>query len=105
MLIALLNNASKYSPTDQPIQVAAQLIQDQPTITITDNGAGIDDADKTHIFERFYRVDQARSQEIPGTGLGLAIVSRLADLNQIKVTVSDHQPTGTIFTLTFKIKH
>ncbi|MFC6181540.1 HAMP domain-containing sensor histidine kinase [Lactiplantibacillus daowaiensis] len=100
ILIALLNNASKYSPADQPIIMTTKVIDGQPTLAIADNGSGISDDDKQRIFERFYRVDQARSQKIPGTGLGLAIVSRLADLNHAQIAVSDHQPQGTIFTLT-----
>jgi len=99
MLIALLSNASKYSPETAPITVTVTSKNDQPVIMIADQGLGISDSSKDHIFERFYRVDQARSQEIPGTGLGLAIVARLATLNQAEVTVSDNQPQGTIFTL------
>lgn len=99
ILIALLSNASKYSPATSPITVTITTQKDQPVIMIADQGMGISDANKAHVFERFYRVDQARSQEIPGTGLGLAIVARLATLNQAEVTVSDNRPHGTIFTL------
>ncbi len=99
ILIALLSNASKYSPESGTVQVTVAIQNDQPTITIADQGIGISDVDKSHVFERFYRVDQARSQAIPGTGLGLAIVARLAELNQAQISVSDNLPHGTIFTI------
>ena len=99
ILLALLSNASKYSPESGTVQVTVAIQNDQPTITIADQGIGISDVDKSHVFERFYRVDQARSQAIPGTGLGLAIVARLAELNQAQISVSDNLPHGTIFTI------
>lgn len=101
MVLALLSNAGKYAPADSTITLTVDPDATHPTLAIRDLGMGIADADKPHIFERFYRVDQARSQEIPGTGLGLAIVARLAELNQIQLTVSDNQPRGTVFTLAF----
>ncbi|WP_158610646.1 sensor histidine kinase [Lactiplantibacillus garii] len=99
ILVALLSNASKYSPTNAPITVTLTTLNGQPTVTVADRGMGIPDDNKPHVFERFYRVDQARSQEIPGTGLGLAIVARLVDLNHATISVHDNQPRGTIFTL------
>lgn len=98
ILIALLNNAGKYSPADQPITITVNS-SPQPTIAIADHGMGIPDDSKANVFERFYRVDQARSQTIPGTGLGLAIVARLADLNHAQIKLTDNQPKGSIFTL------
>lgn len=98
ILIALLNNAGKYSPAEQPITITVT-DSPQPTIAIADHGMGIPDENKANVFERFYRVDQARSQTIPGTGLGLAIVARLVDLNQAKITLTDNQPQGSIFSL------
>lgn len=98
VLIALLSNAGKYSPADQPITITISN-QPKPTIAIADHGMGIPAEAKVHVFERFYRVDQARSQTIPGTGLGLAIVARLVDLNQAQIRLTDNQPHGTIFTL------
>lgn len=73
-------------------------------ISVSDTGAGIPDSQKPHIFDRFYRVDSARSSGIPGTGLGLAIVKQLAELNHATIQVHDQQPTGSIFTLVFQSK-
>ncbi|WP_318766461.1 sensor histidine kinase [Lactiplantibacillus carotarum] len=99
IIIALLSNASKYSPADQPITVGLTTNSSEPVITVADQGMGISDENKAHIFERFYRVDQARSQEIPGTGLGLSIVARLIDLNHATIRVTDNHPHGTIFSI------
>ena len=99
ILIALLSNASKYSPTDAPITVSLTVLDGHPTVKVADGGLGIPDENKSHVFERFYRVDQARSQKIPGNGLGLSIVSRLVDLNHATIAVSDNQPRGTVFTI------
>lgn len=98
ILVALLNNASKYSDKTSTITINLTA----HTIEVIDQGIGIPDADKGEIFERFYRVDKARTQKIPGTGLGLAIVKKLADLNQIKIEVVDNQPKGSLFRLIFK---
>jgi len=98
ILIALLNNASKYS--DKSSTITLNLTEH--AIEVIDEGMGIPDADKSEIFERFYRVDKARTQKIPGTGLGLAIVKKLADLNQIQTKVEDNHPKGTKFILIFK---
>ncbi|GEO68179.1 sensor histidine kinase [Levilactobacillus acidifarinae] len=99
ILLALLSNASKYSPATTPITVTVTDEPTGPTLSVADLGMGVPADEKAHIFERFYRVDQARSQEIPGTGLGLAIVARLVELNHATITVTDNQPHGTVFTL------
>jgi len=104
ILVALLTNANKYSPADQPVTLTTSRVNGHPTLAIADLGTGIDDDHKAKVFERFYRVDQARSQEIPGTGLGLAIVSRLVTLNHAQIAISDHQPHGAVFTLTLATK-
>lgn len=98
ILVALLNNASKYS--DKSTTITVNLTEH--AIEVIDQGQGVPDEDKTEIFERFYRVDKARTQKIPGTGLGLAIVKKLSDLNQIKIQVVDNKPQGSKFILIFK---
>lgn len=97
ILVALLSNASKYSPPTTTITVTLNATATGYRLAVADQGLGIPDDAKAHVFERFYRVDQARSQEIPGTGLGLAIVARLAELNHLTVTLGDNHPRGTIF--------
>jgi len=102
ILTALLDNAHKYSPADQPITVQVATHADTVTLTVADLGDGIPAADRAHIFERFYRVDASRSSKIEGSGLGLAIVAQLVQLNQGTITVADNVPRGTRFTVTLQ---
>lgn len=94
----LFSNAIKYSAVNGSIHV----IWDQPgkTLSVTNDGAGITRQQIPLLFNRFYRTDESRSSEIPGSGLGLAIVKKLADLQQITITVSS-QPGNTSFSLHF----
>lgn len=103
MISALLDNAGKYSPADQPIHVDLVCQTTVVSVTVSDQGNGITDADKQRIFERFYRVDTARNSQVGGTGLGLAIVAQLANLNRVHIEVTDNQPRGSRFTLTFQV--
>ena len=94
----LFSNAIKYSAVNGSIHVS----WDQPgkTLSVTNDGAGITRQQIPLLFNRFYRTDESRSSEIPGSGLGLAIVKKLADLQQITITVSS-QPGNTSFSLHF----
>lgn len=94
----LIANAAKYSPADQPIQVTVEQQSNQIICRVIDEGPGILPQDLPHVFERFYRSAEVRSQ-IPGTGLGLAIAAQLSQLIQGKLTVHNHQPHGAVFEL------
>ncbi|APX71840.1 HAMP domain-containing histidine kinase [Companilactobacillus allii] len=100
--IALLDNASKYSPKNGHIDVNVSKDNDNINLSIADNGMGIPDDKKDKIFQRFYRVDESHSTQIKGSGLGLAIVAKLVILNNAQIIVSDNKPNGSIFTVTFK---
>jgi len=90
----LIDNALKWSPPDTAVRVAVAHGQ----VSVTDHGAGIDEEDLPHIFERFYRAPAARA--MPGAGLGLAIVGSVAHAN--KATIDVHtSPCGSTFTLAF----
>ncbi|ANK60643.1 sensor histidine kinase [Loigolactobacillus backii] len=99
IVVNLLNNANKYSAKDSEIRLILKKSANTVLIQVIDQGIGISTVDKEHIFERFYRNAEIRGS-IPGTGLGLAIVKQLADLNHIKLKISDNHPQGTIFSLT-----
>ena len=71
-------------------------------LTISDTGVGISKEDLEHIFERFYRVDKARSRESSGTGLGLSIVKHICILYGYKINVESQLGKGTTFTIKFK---
>lgn len=94
----LVENAVNYSPAGAEVRVAARRREGGVLITVADSGSGIPDEDLPRVFERFYRVDKARSHP-GGTGLGLAIVKHLVDLHGGTVAVSNRPGGGAIFTI------
>jgi two-component system sensor histidine kinase SenX3 len=96
----LLDNAVAYSPVRTRVAVTARRHGDEVEVAVTDQGIGISPADRDRVFERFYRVDPARSRETGGTGLGLAIVKHIATNHGGRVDVWSVEGTGSTFTLT-----
>ena len=76
-LANLLDNAAKFSAPGQPVEVRAELLEGEFVVTVRDHGPGISPEHWERIFERFYKVDPARSRDMPGSGLGLAITKHL----------------------------
>ncbi|AJA81148.1 two-component sensor histidine kinase [Levilactobacillus brevis] len=97
VLTALLDNAHKYGAPDQSIDVTVAKQAQLVTLSVADHGPGISTAERPHIFERFYRVDESRSNKIEGSGLGLAIVAQLVRLNKGTITITDNPPHGACF--------
>ncbi len=95
----LIENAVQYSKSDSEIIIRYQATDDL-SFSVQDFGIGIDIEDQERIFERFYRVDKARSRHSGGTGLGLAIVKDYVQLLHGKITVDSHLGTGSTFTVT-----
>lgn len=96
----LLDNAVKYSERRSSVKVKARRVEDgRAEISVRDRGIGIPSADLERIFERFYRVDQARSRDTGGTGLGLSIVRHVADNRGGEVTVDSEEGAGSTFVL------
>ena len=98
----LLHNATNYAPEGTEIVLASARRDHRIVLSVADSGPGIPDADLPRIFERFYRVDKARSRNTRdpgGTGLGLAIVKHLVGLHGGKVAVANRPEGGAIFTL------
>jgi two-component system phosphate regulon sensor histidine kinase PhoR len=95
----LLENAVNYSPARSTISVRAGRQDGQIAIEVADEGPGIPDADLARVFERFYRVDRARSRDPGGTGLGLAIVKHLVGLHGGEVRVVNRPEGGAAFTV------
>jgi two-component system, OmpR family, phosphate regulon sensor histidine kinase PhoR len=104
----LLDNAIKYTPPGGEITVAARRIPvsrqrtadgigDGVELTVNDTGIGIPEKDRPRVFERFYRVDKARSRELGGTGLGLAIVKHIVEGHSGQIRVEANVPTGSRF--------
>ncbi|MEU5714916.1 ATP-binding protein [Streptomyces sp. NPDC020403] len=99
----LVENAVNYSPARTRVGIAARRIAapggDLIEIAVTDQGIGISEKDRERVFERFYRVDPARSRATGGTGLGLAIVKHVAASHGGEVTVWSSEGQGSTFTL------
>ena len=100
-LTNLIDNAVKYSEPCSVVTVDFDLDGDSVVIVVADQGMGIPTADLDRVFERFYRVDRARSRTTGGTGLGLAIVRHVADNHGGSVSVTSREGIGSTFTLRF----
>ena len=101
----LIENAVNYSPEDTKVSVITKRKGELTEITVTDQGIGIAEEDLGRIFERFYRVDPARSRETGGTGLGLSIVKHVALNHGGDVQVWSKVGVGSTFTLILPICH
>ncbi len=100
----LLDNAIKYVADDNGrIRVIAFPADDMVRLEVEDNGAGIPQKDLGRIFERFYRVDKARSRQIGGTGLGLSIVKHIVLSHNGNVEVRSRQNLGSVFSITIPV--
>ncbi|HEY6008005.1 MAG TPA: ATP-binding protein, partial [Geobacteraceae bacterium] len=98
----LIDNAIAYTPEQGAISISATAAGETVTISVADTGIGIPAKDLPRIFERFYRVDAARSRELGGTGLGLAIVKHIVLLMGGGVTVESTPGKGSVFTVTLQ---
>lgn len=98
-IVNLLDNAIKYSDEKKPVRVEAKHDEKELLIHIIDNGRGIEQEHLLRIFERFYRVDKARSRRLGGTGLGLAIVKHIIQAHGGHVTVTSTPGKGSTFTI------
>lgn len=98
-LVNLIDNAIKYSPSHSAVAVSAVKTNSEIQISVHDQGIGIAQKHLPRLFERFYRVDKARSRKMGGTGLGLAIVKHIIQSHGGWVTVESEQGVGSTFTL------
>lgn len=100
ILLNLLANAIAYTPEYGQIKIEAEVEQNHLKLKVSDTGIGIPEKDIPRIFERFYRVDKARSRDSGGTGLGLAIVKHLVENLHGQIHVDSVEGAGTTFTIT-----
>ena len=91
----VITNAIKYTPNGGKIHVTARTVDGGAEITVADNGMGIPKNDLPHIFDRFYRVDKARSRESGGSGLGLAIAKEFIQNLKGTIRIESEQNEGT----------
>ncbi len=98
-LANLVSNAIAYSPRGSLVSISRRRRGDNIEIAVTDRGIGIDREDQERVFERFFRVDKARSRATGGTGLGLAIVKHVAANHNGSIGLWSQLGTGSTFTL------
>ena len=103
VMMNILGNAIKYTPDGGKIDVTAGAGARSIWVEVSDNGIGIPEKDRERIFERFYRVDKARSRESGGTGLGLSIAKEIVDRHGGTILVADRPGPGTTIRLTLPI--
>jgi two-component system, OmpR family, sensor histidine kinase SenX3 len=99
MFTNLVDNAVKYTPQGGRVEVTGGLEGSEIVIRVSDTGIGIPEGKLPRIFERFYRVDKARSKATGGTGLGLSIVKHIAENHGGRVTVESTSGEGSTFTV------
>jgi signal transduction histidine kinase len=101
----ILDNALRHTPEHGHVEVRADASRDQLTVRVVDTGDGIPAEHLPHVFERFYRIDAARSREHGGAGIGLAIAKALAEAHGGHITaISDGPGAGATFTITLPLR-
>ncbi len=105
IFLNLIDNAIKYTPNGGFVETIVSQNNKDILIKVKDNGIGIDKEDKNRIFERFYRVDKARSRDVGGTGLGLAIVKHIVKSLDGNIVVESELNKGTEFIVTIPKKN
>lgn len=100
LLVILTDNAQKYAGEGADVTISATQTNSSIKLQVSDTGKCVPDADKQRLFDRFYRVDKARSRSTGGHGLGLAIAKWVVQGHRGTIEVLDNQPHGTIFSMT-----
>ena len=100
----LIDNAIKYTPEGGSVHVTMKTDGRNAVFAVRDTGVGIPEEDAKHIFDRFYRVDKARSRETGGTGLGLSIVRQMVQLHRGEIKVDSVFGKGSTFTVTLPLR-
>lgn len=99
VLINLVSNAITYTPNGGMVEISLSVQEDSVSVVVKDTGIGIEKSEIARIFERFYRVDRARSRNSGGTGLGLAIVKHIVEAHKGQIEVNSQIGKGTTFTI------
>lgn len=104
VILNILSNSIKYTKDGGVIKIYVGFVYSDAYIKVIDNGIGIPEADLERIFERFYRVDKARSRELGGTGLGLSIAKEILDKNQGSIDIKSKVDEGTEIVIRLPVK-
>jgi K+-sensing histidine kinase KdpD len=101
VIINLVDNALKYSTIEKEINVELENKNGSTLLRVSDKGCGINNLDKTKVFNKFFRAGNEETRNTKGTGLGLYIVQDLLNKHQASITIKDNQPKGSIFEIEF----
>ncbi|KIL50240.1 histidine kinase [Jeotgalibacillus alimentarius] len=101
LIYILMDNAIKYS--ESAIHVAIKVELDQGVITVTDKGIGIPEGDLPKVFDRFYRVDKARTRKSGGYGLGLSLAKELSEVLGMTISLQSTEGEGTTASIRFRL--
>lgn len=104
VILNIISNAIKYTPENGVIKAYVGFVYNDAYIKIIDNGIGIPEEDLSRIFERFYRVDKARTREMGGTGLGLSIAKEILDQNNGSIDIKSEAGKGTEVVIRIPVK-
>jgi signal transduction histidine kinase len=99
----LISNAIKYSPKGGEIRISGHYDEDSVSVAVSDSGAGISEEEQEHIFERFYRVDDALSRKTQGTGLGLFLARAVVEAHHGTIGLESQLGKGSTFHFTLPI--
>ena len=105
MILNLLDNAVKYTPAGGEISLTLERQNGNAQIVVRDTGIGISEQDQLRVFDRFYRVDKARSRALGGAGLGLSIVRWIVDAHGGKIQIHSSDGIGSVFTVELPLRH
>lgn len=103
LFLNLVDNAIKYTPEGGHVSISIERQNGTAKVSVEDTGIGIPEQDTERIFDRFYRVDKARSREMGGTGLGLSIAKWIAEIHRGSITVKSEPNRGSTFTVTLPV--
>lgn len=103
VLMNFVSNAIKYTPAGGRVSISAGKLEDVVWVSVRDDGIGIPKKDQARVFDRFYRVDKARSRESGGTGLGLSIANEIVRRHNGEINLQSKPGKGTIITLSLPI--
>ena len=103
IIFNLVENGIKYNTVNGTLRISLNRLDDNAQIIFADTGVGIPQSSISHIFERFYRVDKARSRQSGGSGLGLSIVRSIVERNAGTIQVESTEGKGTVFTVSFPV--
>jgi len=102
IVLNLVDNACKYSSADSSVIVELKKQNNCVILNVKDEGKGIPDEEKKHVFDKFYRIGNEETRSTKGTGLGLYIVKHLVEEHNGTIKISDNKPKGTCFQIEFK---